>query len=159
MAVLTIVQGADNPILRKKSISIKKIDAKLKKLVKDMSDTLSKAKGIGLAAPQVGKNIRVIVALLNVNTPQQTLVEMVNPDIEKRSEAKETAEEGCLSLPGIYGNVERSKSITVRFQTLKNQKLTLHLEGLNARIVQHEVDHIDGILIVDRFKEGLEKVS
>lgn len=154
MAVLEIIQGADNPILRKKSVAIKKIDAKLKKLVKDMSDTLFKAKGIGLAAPQVGQNIRVILALLNVNTPQQTLIEMVNPEILESSEEKETAEEGCLSLPGIYGNVERSKSITVHFQTLKNQKLTLHLKGLNARIVQHEVDHIDGVLIVDRFSQN-----
>ncbi|MBI2464383.1 peptide deformylase [Candidatus Peregrinibacteria bacterium] len=149
MAILSMQTGADNPILRKKSTEVKKIDTKLKKFIDDMKDTLVSHEGIGLAAPQVGKNIRVVLVCLNPKTKNENTVVMINPEITYKSEEMYEAEEGCLSLPGIYLQVLRSKEIIVDFQSLKKQKQTLRLEGINARIVQHEVDHVNGILIVD----------
>lgn len=152
MAILPMQTGADNPILRKKSTAVKKIDTKIKKFIDDMKNTLLSHEGIGLAAPQVGENIRVILVCLNPKTKNENTVVMVNPEITYKSDEVYEAEEGCLSLPSIYLQVTRSKEIIVSFQSLKSRKQTLRLENLNARIVQHEIDHINGILIVDHKK-------
>ncbi len=102
-------------------------------------------KGVGLAAPQVGKNIRVIVALFN----NKTIVPMVNPEITARSDELCIGEEGCLSLPGQWGNVRRFTEITVKYKTAKSDERTMKLADFNARIVQHEIDHLNGILFTD----------
>lgn len=153
MALLEIQTGEDNEILRTKSEPITQVDKKLGKFLDDMEETMLKKDGIGLAAPQVGRNIRVIVCALNPGTPEQKVTEMINPEITSRGGGMETGEEGCLSLPGIFDNVERHKEITVKFLDRKGQETVLNLSDLNARIIQHEVDHIDGILFIDRVKK------
>ncbi len=143
---IKIETGQDNEILRKKSELIKQIDKKVLKLLKEMEKSMKEEKGVGLAAPQVGENIRMILVLLN----NKNLIPMINPVITVHSDATEIGEEGCLSLPGIWGNVKRYKEITARYQNEKGEKQILKLEGFNARIIQHEIDHLDGILFIDR---------
>ncbi|KKP37808.1 MAG: peptide deformylase, peptide deformylase [Candidatus Peregrinibacteria bacterium GW2011_GWF2_33_10] len=155
MAILKIQIGTNNPILRTKSKKVQKVDANVKKLIKDMQDTLH-LDGVGLAAPQVGQNLRVILIIINAAKVNQNMLTMINPEILFFSEDLEIMEEGCLSLPKIFKNVARSKSITVKYQDLNLHEHVLQLSGFNARIVQHEVDHIDGILFIDR-AEGNSK--
>ncbi len=115
-----------------------------------MQATLKAEKGLGLAAPQVGINQRLIAVILNKHTDQELQLILINPVITAWSEEKAICEEGCLSLPQMFLQVERAKGITVEFLNLKNQKQILNLKDLNARVVQHEIDHLDGILIVDK---------
>ncbi len=150
MKKLKIVVGEDNPILRAKSQEIKNFDQGLKKFVKAMKAAMIKAKGLGIAAPQVGENIRVFLTTLGYDTEQERLVAMVNPKITYFSEEKVVAEEGCLSLPGTYGKVERSREIEVEFSDLEGSKQVLRLRDLDARVVQHELDHLDGVLFIDK---------
>lgn len=152
MAKLKILTGDKNPILRKKSVEVKKSEIngkKLMKLIKDMKGMLKPA-DLGLAAPQVGAGVRVALARLNPASENGILITMTNPEITHFSEEKLIAEEGCLSLPNVWANVPRAKKITVKFFDSRGREEILHLEGLNARIIQHEVDHLDGILIVDK---------
>ena len=150
MAILKLVQGVDNPILRKRSVPIKKIHKKLLKFFKDALDTLKKENGLGIAAPQLGENVRFFWARLNHESPQEMYVPMINPELSGVSSDMENAEEGCLSVPGVFGIVPRHNSLTVTYYDLKMKKNVLHLTGLNARIMQHEMDHLNGILCVDK---------
>lgn len=153
MALLEIITGADNPILLKVSDSVSKINKKVLKLIRDMKETLLKEGGLGLAAPQVGQNTRVILVAIQKSEKvgkDYVVVPMINPEILNFSDETCTGEEGCLSLPGEYLNIVRSNKITVRFLDEKGNEKMLVLEGLNARIVQHEVDHLEGILITHR---------
>ena len=152
MAVLLLEKGAKNKILRTKSIAIKKVNKKLGKFLDDMRDTMFDSEGIGLAAPQVGENIRVVICRFNNGTDNETVVEMINPKITSTSQKMQSGEEGCLSLPGEFDEVERHESITVKFLDRKGAEHALKLRGLNGRIVQHEVDHIDAKLYIDRVK-------
>jgi len=149
MAKLQIVTGVDNEILRKKSEKVKKIDKKLKKLIGDMLQTLEEKDGLGLAAPQVGLNIDLLLARLNSGDPEEMIVAFINPEIIFRSEEIEIMEEGCLSLPGEYDEIERAKEIRIKFEDLRGNEQILDLSGLNARILQHETDHLKGILFTD----------
>jgi len=142
---LTIETGDQNTVLRKKSEPVKVITKKTAKLIKEMGKTMKAEKGVGLAAPQVGENSRIIVTLLN----GKNVVPMINPEIIDHSDKTDIGEEGCLSLPGQWGNVERYHEITVKYQDEKGQERILKLEGFNARVVQHETDHLDGILFTD----------
>jgi peptide deformylase len=151
MAILKIQIGADNPILRAKSKKVLKVAADIKKLIKNMNDTFH-FDVVGLAAPQVGVNLRLVLIKLNPDTKNPSIICMISPEILSFSKNIEVMEEGCLSLPKIYGNVKRSKSIIVSYQDIYLRNITLNLKGINARIVQHEVDHIDGILFIDRIK-------
>lgn len=157
MAKLKIVTGEKNPILRAVSEPVKKFDASLKKFAKDLKETMIKAKGLGIAAPQVGKNIRVFIATLNYKTDSQVIVTMVNPEIVAHGKETEVGEEGCLSLPGKYGNVERFKRVTVEFFDPDGGLQVFELSGLNARVAQHENDHINGVLFIDRMKKAEER--
>lgn len=150
MAILKIQTGEKNPILRKKSVDVKKFDADLKKFAKNLRETMSKKDGLGLAAPQVGENIRVISVAMNYGGDNKVVVVMVNPVILWHDEEILIAEEGCLSLPGIFKNVERFKELKVEFFTVEGERSILKLEGLNARVIQHEIDHLDGVLFIDR---------
>ncbi|HAU39591.1 MAG: peptide deformylase, peptide deformylase [Candidatus Peregrinibacteria bacterium GW2011_GWF2_43_17] len=154
---LKILIGTKNKTLRTPSEPIRKTDSKIKKLIKDMDETIYAQNGVGLAAPQVGTNLRLILARLNSNTDSEVLVHLINPEIVYFSKETVEEEEGCLSVPKRWGLVNRSKEIIVRFITPKNQPQTLKLEGLNARIVQHEIDHLDGILFTDKAKNIHEK--
>lgn len=157
MKKLKIIIGADNPILRAVSEPVKDFDDDLRKFVEQMDVAMVAAKGLGIAAPQVGRNIRVFLVVLNYGTKDQETIAMVNPKIVAHSADRELGEEGCLSLPGIYGQVERFREVTVEFTDPEGAQHSLTLEGLNARVVQHENDHINGILFIDRIKQMEEK--
>ena len=157
MAKLKIVTGEDNDILRAKSKPILKFDGALKKFVKSMKDTMIGANGLGIAAPQVGKNIRVFLVTLGVKTKEEQVVTMVNPEILKFSKETAVDEEGCLSLPGRYGKVRRSVRVQVQFFAVDGVRQVLDLADLDARVVQHELDHLDGVLFIDKLAKGEEE--
>lgn len=141
-----------NEILRKKSTLIKKVDiskTEMKKLFDDMTLTMLEKDGVGLAAPQIGKNIRLAV----INTKEGPL-HIINPTIVKFSWAKEWSEEGCLSVPGVFGQVKRSKKITCEYLDKDGNFQTREVAGLMARVFQHEIDHLDGILFIDKAKKN-----
>lgn len=157
MSILKIEKGTHNKILRAKSEKVVKVDKKTKKLIDNMVETLKKEKGLGLAAPQVGINQRIILALFNYDTNEEMIAALINPEIISHSTDKVLGEEGCLSIPGIYKPVERYKKIQVRFMDIKGNSQILELEDLNARIVQHETDHLDGVLFIDRVENDGDK--
>jgi len=154
MSILEIQTGKDNPILREKSTKVEKIDKSIKKLAKNMFKTTIKANGLGIAAPQVGVNKRLFITTLNEGKSDVMQILMINPEILWHSDDREVAEEGCLSIPGVYKPVKRYKAIRVKYHDLKSNEHILELEGLNARVVQHENDHLDGVLFVDIAIEG-----
>lgn len=138
-----------NPTLRKKSREVADVfSGGIKKLIPEMIETMKNSDGAGLAAPQVGENIRLIVA----SHKDQTLV-IFNPKIIKKSILKEWGEEGCLSVPNTFGEVKRCKKITIQFLNKKGLKEKLKAEGLLARVIQHEIDHLNGILFIDKAKK------
>lgn len=133
-----------NPILRQKSAKIEKVTENIKRLALAMERTMLEKDGVGLAAPQVGENIRLIV----VNTKDGP-IHLINPKITKKSWRKELGEEGCLSVPDFYGQVKRHKKIQAVYYDKKHVKIKIKAEGLLARVIQHEIDHLDGILFID----------
>lgn len=146
---------AENPILRRKSRRVKVFDGELQRLVDDMVETMHAAHGLGLAAPQVGVLQRVIVVEMpeDEQDPQSgKRYVLVNPEIVRR-EGEDMAEEGCLSIPGYVGLVRRASKVAVQAQTPKGKRIRLEGEGLLARALQHEVDHLDGILYIDRVEK------
>jgi peptide deformylase len=138
-----------SPVLRRKANPVKDFGLDLKELVQDMMDTVTTEEGAGLAAPQVGKSVRVIILSLPQEGQPPLMQAMINPEILEGGGECEY-EEGCLSIPGIRENVTRPAWIRVRYQDLKGQYSVVRAEGIMARVVQHEVDHLDGILFVDR---------
>ncbi len=116
-----------------------------------MADTVRNADGIGLAAPQVGQSVEVVV--INLEKSGLPLFPLYNPKILKKSFKKAEIEEGCLSVPGVFGLVKRHKKITVEAQNEKGEKLKFADDGWVARVVQHEIDHINGTLIIDHIKK------
>ena len=154
MTIRTIVALPD-PVLRRKARTVTRFDADLQTLIDDMIDTMREAPGVGLAAPQVGVSERVIVVEYledeedeNEDAPKKLYV-MVNPEIKKCSEEKEMGIEGCLSVPGWQGEVERSLEVTVKGQTRRGQPMKVKAKGWMARIFQHEIDHINGVVFTD----------
>jgi peptide deformylase len=147
--ILKIQTGTDNPILRKKSIAISKFDKKLKKLIKDMTETMLKKNGVGLAAPQIGINERLVILNFRLDSKKFQSLTLVNPEIINTSTEITIAEEGCLSLPKIFAKVQRYKTTTLKFQDEKNNQRILELDEFNSRTIQHEIDHLDGVLFVD----------
>ncbi len=134
-----------NPILRERAQVVHRFDKELQKLIDDMIDTMRSANGIGLAAPQIGVPKRVIV----VCKDEKEITALVNPSIEK-AEGLEEGEEGCLSIPGLYGVVPRPVYVSVKGYTPKGKEVRIEAEGLLARAFCHEVDHLDGILFIDK---------
>ena len=145
MAVLPIVTGQDTPVLRTKTEEVPAVTKEIKKLISDMEDTVREAQGAGLAGPQVGKSLRLCIALINSKfTP------LINPSITWKSEETDVMEEGCLSLPDVpWKEIERPIAIQITYLDTKGQTQERKLEGFDARVVQHELDHLDGVLIVD----------
>lgn len=135
--------------LRKKSLPVKKIDKNLLKLLDDLADTMYNAPGVGLAAPQLGEHVRVAVVDISSKDEENNLIELINPVIAE-SGGSQISEEGCLSVPGFYGNIRRKNSITVEAQDRDGKKFELSADGLFSRVLQHEIDHLDGILFFDR---------
>ena len=147
MTIRRIETGQNNPILRSQSKAVKKINAQIKRLALDMAETMEVKDGIGLAAPQVSKLLQIIVVK---PAPRQEPLILVNPEIKKFSRKKDTMKEGCLSLPNIFVPVERSVKITVQGLDINGQLVKIKAKGLLARVIQHEVDHLSGILITDK---------
>jgi len=143
--IFDLTQGENNPILRKVSPEYAKITKKTLKLLKDMEETMIVTNGVGLAAPQVGINTRV--ALITINKNQ--VFPIINPEILEMSEKMEEDTEGCLSLPGTWGPVKRATELTLRFTTPAGKRVTMKFKGFEARIVQHEVDHLNGKMFID----------
>ncbi len=133
-----------NPILRQRAQKIENI-SDIEKIIPDFIKTMKEKKGIGLAAPQIGKSIQLIA----IQTKDDAQI-FINPKITWKSFKKEIAEEGCLSIPNTFGKVKRSYKITVKFQDQKGQKQKLITKGLYARVLQHEIDHLNGILFIDK---------
>ncbi len=149
MAILKILTYPDRR-LKKKSTPVEKIDKGIEKLLDDMAETMYDAPGVGLAAPQIGINLRVIV--IDVSARQQDspgLIELINPVIIS-SEGVQVEEEGCLSIPGFSSEVKRKTKVTVQGLDRNGKLVELEGSGLLARAFQHEIDHIDGILYIDR---------
>ena len=154
---LKLQQGNENETLRTVSKPIKTITGELRSFAVDMVKTMEVEQGVGLAAPQVGRNIRLIIVKLNPGEKNEIVFPMVNPEIVTHSDAQEDGEEGCLSLPGVWGKVTRFSHLTVRYKNLKSDEQTLELHHFNARIIQHEIDHLDGVLFIDRAFDIEEK--
>lgn len=149
--ILKLQTGKDNKILRAKSSKVTDFsDPKIQKIIANMKETLFSMieTGIGLAAPQIGENIRIFI--LSPSISKQLI--FINPTI-KKSLRRTKVQEGCLSLPKLYGFLKRSKTVKVAAFDENGEKFKLKAEGLLAQAIQHEVDHLDGILFIDKSKE------
>ncbi len=151
MTALTIVTGEENPVLRKKTEKIPQVTKEITKLIKDMKETVKRAEGVGLAAPQVSKSLRLCLVMLNGKH-----IPLINPEVTWRSEEMDTMEEGCLSLPGVWLPIARPKAVTFSYLDEKGNTQERKVEGFESHVVQHEIDHLDGVLIVDYPQSGAE---
>ena len=141
------------PVLRKKARKVTDFGSELQTLIDDMVETMRQAPGVGLAAPQVASPLRVIVIEFSDEENEETppkLYTMVNPEIVRLSEELVVGTEGCLSIPGFIGNVERPEQIIVKGQNRHGQPMRVKAHGWLARIFQHEIDHLNGVLFTDR---------
>lgn len=138
-----------DPVLREKSRKIEKIDRDTKDLVSALADTLAKVKGLGLAANQIGAAKRVFVIDLRAIDINESLRVFINPEIIERDGEVVEAEEGCLSFPDLYLKIDRPERVTVRATDLDGNEFELTAEGLAARAIQHEYDHLEGVLFID----------
>ena len=153
MAIRNLRYDRD-PILRKKSKQVEKVDERIKNIIKDMFDTMYKYDGVGLSAPQIGILRRIIV----VDTREKDeKFAIINPEIEK-VEGKKEYTEGCLSFPDVYGTVERPKKAIIRGLDENGKSIRIKAEDILAEAILHEIDHLNGILFIDMVKKGsLEK--
>ena len=142
---LKIQKGKDNSILRKKSLKTKEINDDIRELAQDMIETMDKSDGIGLAACQVGKGLRIFVLPKELCDKQV----FINPEIIKMSKDVDIVEEGCLSLPGVFLPIKRAKLLKIKAVDENGKKFKIKTEGLLARVIQHEFDHLNGVLITD----------
>lgn len=152
MAVRDIVTNPA-PVLRKKARTVADFGPDLQKLVDDMVETMRVAPGVGLAAPQVNVPLRVIVVEFGDEQDEEAplkLYSVVNPEIVRFSNESDVGTEGCLSIPGFVGDVERPFSVTVKGQNRRGKPIRIKAQGWLARIFQHEIDHLDGVLFIDR---------
>jgi len=148
------VKTFGDPVLKTRAARVKEFDEALLRLTEEMLVTMREKEGVGLAANQVGRLRRVLVA--GIEDDEYVLV---NPVIEARSEETEVLAEGCLSIPGIQVEVERPVAVTVSGQDVSGRELRLEAEGLLARVFQHEIDHLDGVLILDRTDRETRKAA
>ncbi|GLT33243.1 hypothetical protein SLA2020_078470 [Shorea laevis] len=149
---LKIVEYPD-PILRARNKRIETFDDNLKKLVDEMIEVMYKTDGYGLSAPQVGVNVQLMVFNSAGEEDEGQEIVLVNPKVNKYSKKTRLFEEGCLSFPGIYADVERPESLKIDAQDINGARFTVEMSGLTARIFQHEFDHLQGILFFDRMTE------
>lgn len=153
MALLPIVKVPD-PVLRQKTKKVRKIDSSIQKLIDDMVETMYDAPGVGLAANQVGVSLRLCVIDCPDSSPG--LVVLINPEIIRRIGTRE-CEEGCLSLPGYKGVVPRSEKVVVKALNRDGRPVRYHADGLFAEAIEHEVDHLNGILYFD-YLDSIDKL-
>jgi peptide deformylase len=148
MAVLDICKYPD-PVLLQKAEPIKDMDVSLQRLIQDMIDTMYLAPGIGLAANQVGRPIRLIVFDVTPKDQDRNPSVIINPEIVE-AEGEQTLEEGCLSVPDYYSDVKRSAKVLVRGLDAEGKPVEICGEGILATVLQHEIDHLDGVLFIER---------
>jgi peptide deformylase len=155
MALRNIV-SIPEPVLRRKAQKVADFGSDLQKLIDDMVETMRAAPGVGLAAPQVAEPIRLIVVEYGEDGEEgeepkpPRLYTLINPEIARFSKETEMGTEGCLSIPGFLGDVDRSLSVTVKGYNRHGQPVKIKADGWLARIFQHEIDHLDGVLFIDR---------
>ena len=151
MVVLSLKLAPD-PVLRQKAKRVTKVDGSIRKLVEDMVETMRASHGVGLAAPQVGVSLRVIV----IEMPEEPVITLINPQIVRRVGEREVSE-GCLSIPGYRGDIKRAETVTVKAKDLDGKEVRLKAQDLLAQALEHEVGHIQGTLYVD-FLESMDKL-
>lgn len=153
-AALAHVRKFGDPVLRTRARPVDRFDEALRDQVQRMGELMTDALGVGLAATQLGVLNRVLVYRVHQQAPFATLV---NPEIEWSGRDEETMEEGCLSLPAVHVDVERSVHIRVQARNENGEPITIEASGLEARVIQHEVDHLDGVLVLDRISRQQRK--
>jgi len=146
-AALSFIRRLGDPILRSRATEVDRFDDSLKGQVARMAGLMQDAFGVGLAAPQLGISQRLLVYRVGANAP---LVALANPELEWSSSDEETMEEGCLSLPGVTVDVDRAVHVRVRGRDEEGEERRVEASGLEARVILHEMDHLDGVLILDR---------
>ena len=154
MAVLEILKYP-HPLLKKRCLDVERIDGEVKRLIHDMTETMYDANGVGLAACQVGVNRRVIVLDVSPMDPEQDLFALINPEIVAEEEEIDH-EEGCLSVPDCLETIKRKQKVRVRGMSPEGREVELEAQGILAIALQHEVDHLNGVLILDRMS-GLKR--
>ncbi len=156
MAILPICRFPEDPVLRRKAKRVSRIDKSIQRLIDDMVETVQQANGVGLAAPQVGVSLRVIV----LQMPEEEPIAIINPKIVKRAGEQEV-NEGCLSIPGYFGEMKRSASVTVKGQDRQGKAIRLKATGLMAEVLEHEIDHLNGTLYLHHLEsqDKLHKVE
>lgn len=152
MAVLEVLK-AGHPVLKQVAEPVDHVNKKMRALIKDMADTMYKTDGVGLAAPQIGVSKRIIVV-----DDGNGLIALVNPEIVA-AEGSQWGPEGCLSVPGYFGDVERYEKVTVTAIDPNNKKVRIEAEGFLARIFQHEIDHLEGHLFIEKAVNLKQQVS
>ena len=147
---------SDDSVLRQKAKKVPKIDGSIQRLIDDMIETMHHSGGVGLAAPQVGVALRVVV----LQMPDEEPMAIVNPEIVKRSGEREVTE-GCLSVPGYYGEIKRSESVTVKGRDRQGKPIRIRATGLMAQALEHELDHLNGVLYIDHLEseDRLHKIE
>ncbi|SHJ58128.1 peptide deformylase [Tepidibacter formicigenes] len=148
---LRMIKKEGDPVLRKKSRVVEKIDSRIITLLDDMIETMYDADGVGLAAPQVGILKRVVVIDIG-----EGLIELINPEIIEES-GKQSDDEGCLSVPGKFGKVTRPDKVKVKAFNRNGEEIIIKGEGLLARALCHEIDHLEGILFIDKVEGKLQR--
>ena len=146
MAILPI-RVAPDPVLRQRARRVKSVDGSIHRLISDMIETMHAAPGVGLAAPQVGIPLRVIV----IGIPEQEEIALINPEVVRRK-GERVVDEGCLSIPGYMGQLKRSETVTVKGRDPSGKEIRIKGEELLAQALEHEIDHINGVLYIDRME-------
>lgn len=141
------VRTLPDPVLRQKAKKVANIDGSIQKLIDDMIDTMRAVHGVGLAAPQIGVSLRIAV----IEIPEKEVITLINPEIVRR-EGVRVVEEGCLSYPGYYGEIKRSKVVKVKAQNRQGKEVRLKGEGLLSQALEHETDHLNGTIYVDHIE-------
>ena len=147
------IQFVPDPVLRKSALAVENITDKTLQLLDDMAETMYDAPGIGLAGPQIGELKRLIVMDCSRDDEKSELWQMINPEVIELSEDNSTLEEGCLSIPGHTADVSRPDWIKLRFTDIKGKEQQIKAEGLLAACIQHEIDHLNGILFIDHISK------
>jgi peptide deformylase len=155
MAIIPI-RIAPEPILRQKSKRVRTIDGSVQRLIGNMIETMHSASGVGLAAPQVGVSLRVIV----IGMPEEEDIVLINPEIVRRS-GERWVTEGCLSIPGYFGEIKRAQSVRVKGRTPSGKEIRIKGEELLAQALEHEIDHLNGVLYIDHLEstDKLHKIE
>jgi peptide deformylase len=154
VAALSFVRRYGDPVLKSRATPVDRFDDALRNQVARMGGIMNDAMGVGLAAPQLGVSQRLLVYRVGQDAP---LIALANPEVEWSSEDEEELEEGCLSIPGVHVDVERPVYVRVRAHDENGDERTVEASGLEARVIQHEIDHLDGVLILDRTSKEQRK--